>query len=253
MKNIKKGEIIVKEIVCYTYDSWSQFKENVYRDLYHEKVIFEKYVYRGQPNATYSLVSTFDRYFPHILPSEKKKVSYDLLRLFKEECDYNLLEINSLNEMSLMAFARHHGLPTRLLDWSKSIYVAAFFAYTGQLNSDYGEDVSIYALNMDSPIVNEESGLNLFIPMAGFNKRQFYQQGLYTYLNTYHNSIDDYVTDSIGRFQFEEPTLYKLILPASGQKEALTDLQFMNINYSILLGDADGYSKNALLKYKLSN
>ena len=243
---------MINGIENITYDSWSHFKESVYRDLHYKNCVLGKYIYRGQPNSKYVLVSTFDRFFPDVLPNEKKTVSNELLSYFKNECDYNMLEVSGMDEMSLMAYARHHGLPTRLLDWSKSIYVAAFFAYSTLLDNNYEqEDVSIYALNTTSPLVNKESGLSLFTPYAGTNKRQFYQQGLYTCLNTYHSSIDDYVIDSTIHYQYNEPTLYKLTLPSSEQKEALIDLQFMNINYTTLFGDADGYSKNALLKFRL--
>ena len=244
---------MINGIENFTYDSWSQFKESVYRDLRYENNVLGKYIYRGQPNSKYVLTSTFDRFFPDVLQNEKKTLSNRLLSCFKDECDYNLLDVSAMDEMSLMAYARHHGLPTRLLDWSRSIYVAAFFAYSTLLDNNYDrEDVSIYALNIASPIVSEESGLSVFTPQAGTNKRQFYQQGLFTCLNTYHNSIDDYVTDATIRYHYNEPTLYKLTLPASEQKEALIDLQFMNINYTTLFGDADGYSKNALLKFRLS-
>src|SRR5205085_1893422 len=42
-----------------------------------------------------------------------------------------------------MAYLRHHGFPSPLLDWSQSPYVAAFFAFAHAVDS---EEVSIYVL-----------------------------------------------------------------------------------------------------------
>jgi hypothetical protein len=53
-----------------------------------------------------------------------------------------------------MAYLRHHGFPSPLLDWSRSPYVAAYFAFS-RANQAPGERVSIYVL---SAIRNRISG-----------------------------------------------------------------------------------------------
>ena len=53
-----------------------------------------------------------------------------------------------------MAYLRHHGFPSPLLDWSRSAYVAAYFAFNKAVEASNGR-VSIYVF---SAIRNRMSG-----------------------------------------------------------------------------------------------
>ena len=240
-------------IADLVYDTWGQFKESVYKDLCGSTFYPGKFIYRGQSGTELKLRSTFDRYFPDVPQKKRKEIFEKLLSSFKNECDFRIPEICQMDDDSLLAFARHHGLPTRLLDWSRSIYVAAFFACNRYECVDQADSVVIYALNTQSQLIDEELGLKVIRPADRNNYRQFYQQGLYTLLNTYHDTIEDYLLDAQKRCQqIDEPVLYKILLPVSECVEALIDLQFMNINFSALYGDADGYAQDAVLRYKLT-
>ncbi len=55
-----------------------------------------------------------------------------------------------LSDLELSALAQHYGAPTRILDWSLSPYISAFFAFMDAivLRQDERRDVAIFALDV---------------------------------------------------------------------------------------------------------
>lgn len=57
------------------------------------------------------------------------------------------------DEWEALAIAQHHGLPTRLLDWTENPLVAAFFA----CREHFDRDGAIYVMRADSPAGLDQS------------------------------------------------------------------------------------------------
>src|SRR5947207_725092 len=83
-------------------------------------------VYRGQRLSTWSLRPGLLRAEPRI-PGTHLFVEQILLREFKERVRL-LLPSLPHDEWEWLALAQHHGLLTRLLDWTGNPLVALFFA-----------------------------------------------------------------------------------------------------------------------------
>jgi hypothetical protein len=82
-------------------------------------------VYRGSANAEWSLLTSLDR-LDQEQPHGKEHLEEHILRTFIR---YSRPYVpQPPNEWELLVIAQHHGVPTRLLDWSYSPFVAAHFA-----------------------------------------------------------------------------------------------------------------------------
>ena len=86
-------------------------------------------VYRGA-DAGYPLLTSLDRLGGAHQPHGKGHLEEHILRNFIRY-SRPFLQHAPANEWELLVTAQHHGLPTRLLDWSYSPLIAAHFATLG--------------------------------------------------------------------------------------------------------------------------
>ena len=91
-------------------------------------------LYRGHGAASFRLRPKVGRLLP-TPNSSKKTVNEDLmLELFRRQ-SADRLEVAAQHDWELLAVAQHHGLPTRLLDWTRSPLVALYFSVCKEFES----------------------------------------------------------------------------------------------------------------------
>ena len=85
------------------------------------------FLYRGMPNSSFELKTGLQRY----CKSKKSCIEKPMLRNFTK---YALMSDPKLNESvwRQLIIGQHHGLPTRLLDWTYSPLVGLHFATSGE-------------------------------------------------------------------------------------------------------------------------
>lgn len=110
----------MQEIVIH---SWDELQQAVFDDVWDEKVMRyrDNCVYRGAADQQWDLVPSLNRVCAHDLSLES--------HVFRQFRKYGYAELAEYSGFwSLLPVAQHHGLPTRLLDWTYSPMVAAHFA-----------------------------------------------------------------------------------------------------------------------------
>jgi hypothetical protein len=154
--------------------------------------------FRGHSNSTWNLLSTLERRSPDLPVASY----FSLMRQIGPEIEAltgNRLEMPDRQEVercaasydellnllvlgySPMAYLRHHGFPSPLLDWSASPYVAAYFAFARAIEKG---SVAIYVY-VERPKSIKVSGsdapqISALGPIVRTHARHFRQQSRYT-------------------------------------------------------------------------
>jgi hypothetical protein len=89
-----------------------------------------------------------------------------MLDLFKQRSIPHLERLPA-NDFEWMFLAQHHGLPTRLLDWSTNALVALFFATSGAPSKDIDGAAACNAFLTDRNSGADENGLAIFVMDPG--------------------------------------------------------------------------------------
>lgn len=228
--------------------TWSQLHSLIDGSFTH----FNTYIFRGHAQDDWILEPTLTRKLRKNYPNTQEwpSVTKQHLTSFKENirgrCNIDLI---NTPEDELWALGQHHGLYTPLLDWSKSPYVALFFALQDACRSE-SKLRTLWALHApDIDHFNKENLkkkgspgqiVKLFIPMTHENKRLVSQGGVFLRVPI-GTDIESWVTKGS---DIEWVTLYKINFPDSIRDEVIKYLDNVNINYNSLFPDLNGSSQH---------
>lgn len=121
-------------------DSWAQLQDELFADSWNPEIgrYRSRFAFRGLSDAAYRLETTLAR-----LGGDFASLERHLLRNFKKYAHRSVVERDSL--WHWLSVAQHYGLPTRLLDWTYSPYIALHFA-TANIEK-FHLDGAIWAVN----------------------------------------------------------------------------------------------------------
>jgi hypothetical protein len=249
------------------FDHWEDFKSRLYEILHDPSTDDDSsYIFRGQANAEWALMTSFSRTFRMPNLSSVKGFQEKLEKHFKREMI--LAEGQEAGSKATWTIGQHHGLPTPLLDWSYSPYVAAFFAAEGALRGILQEmspgdaypdkHFCIIALRMtgakgETEEIWKTMNVEFKEDSSAENPRIRSQRGVFTQLPLTHLTLNECVIDYEQREALKEWLLCSFNLPYSQAVPALKDLELMDINFRRLYGGREGICLSARLKAQLEH
>jgi hypothetical protein len=244
--------------------SWADLQQALFQDTWDRRIgrFRSPFVYRGLRSHGWPLTTSLQR-----LGGEYYQLENHLLRNFRKYArDFTQPGTSVWNWLAL---AQHHGLPTRLLDWTYSPYVALHFA-TDDLEA-YDRPGVIWAINyvkaaeflpprLREALHNEGSNVFtpelleplctnlreletlqaepflLFLEPPSLDARIVHQYALFSLINTAQDTLHGWLE--------QHPELYfRIVIPARLKWEVRDKLDQAGITERVLFPGLGGLSR----------
>ena len=234
-------------------DTWDKFLKIISTPPYSH------WAFRGERDERVPLYSSLSRYLQAFSvardawPDQEARI----LRIFKRKAPQFLAQPpDAEDDFQWLALMQHHGAPTRLIDFTWSPYVAAFFALERTM-----ADGVVWAMNparIESSRAPEPTHMD---PRVGANFRRYFLKGNHRiiWMGEPHNmnrrliaqsgtfavpGVLDLPIDRIVKTPNQEDVLAKIVLPNSVREVGMRELYRMNITYATLFPDLDGLARS---------
>lgn len=252
---------LVKGISYYEVETWDELKQ-LFDGVFSKGL---NYVFRGHTKDDWKLEPTITR-----LLNDESLFDRTMLHSRRITIERHYDQFKSailgrrgvnppkLDQMEVWALGQHHGLATPLLDWTRSPYVATFFAFRKHRETGAAKEkakraiwvLETHAFEITSKnfqrLLDEDGDLkkNRFGEPRGIielvisdndeNQRLVTQSGVFTYVPV-GSSIEQWAEKNTGN-----TWLTKIVIPDNERNTILRGLDQMNINDATLFPDVTG-------------
>lgn len=211
-------------------------------------------LFRGHADDSWSLSTTLERFSPRpYLMNEYHR----LLRAVQPAVLTFSSNVPTLSEWNqkkadipapppgyeFMIYLRHHGFPSPLLDWTRSPYVAALFAFQNARRAEGNVAIFIfreYVSGGKGGLVSAPTIVGCG-PYVAAHRRHHIQQCEYTFCKKQDGETWSYCNheDAIVEGSQEQDMLVKYLIPVGERDKVLAKLDLMNVNAYSLFGNEE--------------
>ncbi|MCA9253801.1 MAG: FRG domain-containing protein [Phycisphaerae bacterium] len=215
------------------------------------------YIFRGQADSEWPINSSLDRLekrYPKTYDTfggiehefDCPPVGRDIhIKAFRQAVRHRRgPNTNELGYREWWALAQHHGLATPMLDWTLSPFVALYFAFEEDLQSDNRVVLALSTSVIGEKSSNSNPAPHPYSPMSDTSNRLVAQSGVFLEMPKGTN-LEEYVRehftdDSSDKNRHARTILLRIVIKNDDRLGCLRMLNKMNINRSTLFPDLDG-------------